>query len=166
MHGTEDTQQRLVRLSENVDDFLTFVGETTRAIAKSDGATFVLRDDDYCYYAEENAIAPLWKGKRFHTRICISGWAMINKMPAIIDNIYLDTRIPMDAYRPTFVKSLAMVPVRKAAPIAAIGSYWASQNVASSETVRRLEDFAEHVAVALEQPALIGALRNRATAAA
>lgn len=43
----------------------------------------------------------------------ISGWAMLNKKAAIVPDIYIDERILHDAYRPTFVKSLAMVPVRK-----------------------------------------------------
>ena len=40
-----------------------------------------------------------------------------------IPDIYEDERIPHDAYRPTFVKSLAMVPVRQEEPIAALGAF-------------------------------------------
>ncbi len=50
---------------------------------------------------------------------------MLNRQIAVIPDIYLDPRIPHEAYRPTFVKSLVMVPVREADPIAAIGAYWA-----------------------------------------
>jgi len=42
---------------------------------------------------------------------CISGWTMLNRQPAVIEDIYADPRIPADAYRPTFVRSLAMVPI-------------------------------------------------------
>ena len=38
----------------------------------------------------------------------------------MIPDIYVDPRIPADAYRPTFVKSLVMVPIRIKAPIGAI----------------------------------------------
>jgi hypothetical protein len=41
-----------------------------------------IRDGDHCYYADENAISPLWKGRRFPLSACISGWVMLNKMPA------------------------------------------------------------------------------------
>ena len=44
-----------------------------------------------------------------------------------------DPRIPHDAYRPTFVKSPAMVPVGP--PVAAIGCYWARRHHASAEDV-------------------------------
>jgi len=54
------------------------------------------------------------------------------RTPAAIKDIYSDARIPADAYRPTFVKSLAMVPIREAAPIGAIGIYWARQHQASA----------------------------------
>src|SRR5262249_56843927 len=54
------------------------------------------------------AIAPLWKGQRFPMSACISGWSMLNRCPAVISDIYADSRIPHDAYRPTFVKSLVM----------------------------------------------------------
>jgi hypothetical protein len=54
----------------------------------------VLRDNGYCYYADENAISPLWKGKRFPMEACISGWAMLNRKPAVIEDIYQDARIP------------------------------------------------------------------------
>src|SRR5262245_45973959 len=51
---------------------------TARELTESDGAAFVLRDGDHCYYADENAIGPLWKGQRFPMDKCISGWSMRN----------------------------------------------------------------------------------------
>src|SRR5919201_1891452 len=85
------------------------VRSTARELTGADGATFVLRDNGYCYYADENAISPLWKGRRFPMEACISGWVMLNRKPAVIEDIYQDARIRHEAYRPTFVKSLAMV---------------------------------------------------------
>jgi len=41
------------------------VRTTARELTGADGATFVLRDNGYCYYADEDAISPLWKGRRF-----------------------------------------------------------------------------------------------------
>ena len=46
---------------------------TARELTGADGATFVLRDNGYCYYADEDAISPLWKGRRFPMETCISG---------------------------------------------------------------------------------------------
>ncbi len=95
------------------------------AVCSADGVTFVLRDGDMCHYVEEDAIGPLWKGQRFPLNTCISGWAMLNSKTVVLRDIYADDRIPHDAYRKTFVKSLVMVPVRTMAPVAALGAYCA-----------------------------------------
>src|SRR5688572_48907 len=92
---------------------MAIVRQAARDLTGADGATFVLREGEYCYYAEENAISPLWKGQRFPLKMCISGWVMMNAQPAVIEDIYVDDRIPHNAYKPTFVKSLAMVPIRQ-----------------------------------------------------
>lgn len=84
----------------------------------------MLRDDDKCFYAQEDAMSPLWQGQRFPLTNCISGWAMLNSEVAIVPDIESDSRIPVEAYRPTFVRSLAMTPVGKPDPRAAIGVYW------------------------------------------
>ncbi len=122
---------------------------TARAPCSADGITFVLRDGDLCYYAEEDAISPLWKGKRFPMSACISGWCMIKRKPAVIPDITVDPRIPQDAYRPTFVKSLAMVPVRQDDPMAAIGAYWASVRQIRPDEVDLLQTVANSAALAL-----------------
>src|ERR1700755_228817 len=112
-------------LARSQADIQCLVSSSARALTGCDGATLVLRDDDKCFYAEENAIGPLWRGSRFPMTSCISGWAMLNRDAAVIPDIYRDTRIPHDLYRPTFVKSLVMVPIRRLDPIGAIGNYWA-----------------------------------------
>ncbi|HVU91546.1 MAG TPA: GAF domain-containing protein, partial [Jatrophihabitans sp.] len=94
---------------------LTRIGEIVRSAARAltdaDGATFVLRDGDLCFYADEDAIAPLWKGQRFPMTECISGWAMLNCDSVEVPDIEQDARIPLSAYRPTFVRSLIMTPI-------------------------------------------------------
>ena len=127
----------------------------------ADGATFVLRDNDKCFYAEEDAISPLWKGQRFPMSACISGWAMINRQPAVIEDIYADPRIPADAYRPTFVRSLAMVPIRTIDPVGAIGNYWATQHLPSPEQVKVLQALADITAVTMENVRVYEELEQR-----
>jgi GAF domain-containing protein len=112
-------------LTRTLDATMRIVRTVARRLTGADGATFVLRDGDQCHYAEEDAIAPLWKGRRFPMSACISGWVMLNREPAVIPDIYADARIPVAAYRPTFVKSLVMVPIRTIEPIGAIANYWA-----------------------------------------
>lgn len=126
------------------------VAGAARGIAKADGTTFVLREQDKCYYADEDAISPLWKGKRFPMEACISGWSMLHKKIVNIRDIYQDERIPHDAYRPTFVKSLCMTPIRAENPIGAIGSYWKTEYTPTEHEVRMLQVLADTTSVALE----------------
>jgi signal transduction histidine kinase len=126
------------------------VRRAARDLTGADGVTFVLRQGKYCFYAEEDAIGPLWKGKRFPLESCISGWAMLNKTHAAIPDIYADDRIPHDAYRPTFVKSLVMMPVRREDPIAAIGAYWASHHAATPAEIGVLQSLADACSLALD----------------
>ncbi|MCC6740870.1 MAG: HAMP domain-containing histidine kinase [Planctomycetia bacterium] len=168
--STIDSSDRLARLLRAVQDLslarsLERVQEIVRVAAReltgADGATFVLRDGDKCHYADEDAIAPLWKGMRFPMQACISGWSMLQHEVAVIEDIYADPRIPADAYRPTFVKSLAMVPIREIDPIGAIGNYWASRHRATPGEVALLQALAQSTAVALENVKLTAELEER-----
>ena len=144
-----DVVQKL-SLARGLDQIIEIVRKAARQLTGCDGATFVLRDGPYCYYADEDAISPLWKGQRFPLETCISGWAMLNAKSAIIPDIYQDSRIPHAAYRPTFVRSLAMVPIRSYAPIGAIGNYWASHHQCTPQEQMLLEALANTTAVAME----------------
>lgn len=162
-----DALERLVgvvqelSLAHDLDGVMGIVRRAARELTGADGATFVLRDGDKCYYAEENAISPLWKGQRFPMTSCISGWVMLNAQPAVIEDIYADPRIPADAYRPTFVKSLAMMPIRRERPIGAIGNYWARQRMPAQEEVAILEALANVTSVTLENVELYSQLQQK-----
>jgi two-component system CheB/CheR fusion protein len=134
-------------------DSITQVGEIVRSaarrVARADGATFVLRDGDLCFYADEDSIAPLWKGQRFPMTECISGWAMLHKQSVAVPDIELDPRIPLVAYRPTFVRSLIMVPIDRNEPVGAIGAYWDHTDVESDGPIEALEKIAQGAARAI-----------------
>lgn len=40
------------------------VRAAARSLTDADGATFVLREGEQCYYADDDAISPLWQGMR------------------------------------------------------------------------------------------------------
>ena len=144
-----DVIQRL-SLARDLASVQDIVRQAARRLCGADGAAFVLRDGDECHYVDEDAIEPLWKGRRFPLEKCISGWAMLNRRPAVIEDVYADDRIPHDAYRPTFVKSLVMMPIRTLDPMGAIGAYWARPHQPTDEEVRLLQALADSTAVALE----------------
>jgi two-component system CheB/CheR fusion protein len=138
----------------------TIVRKAARALTGADGVTFVLREGNHCYYAEEDAIAPLWKGRRFPLETCISGWTMLNKSFTVVPDVYTDERIPQDVYRATFVKSMAMVPVRREDPIGAIGAYWARPHAATPDEVGVLQSLADAAALALHNVQLDANLKE------
>src|SRR5262249_47678130 len=63
--------------------------------------------------------------------------------------------------RPTFVKSLVMVPIRSTDPIGAIGNYWARPHLATAEEVEVLQALANTTAVAMESVELYAELERR-----
>ena len=102
----------------------------------------------------------LLRGRRRH-RAAVEGQTISRSKPAfpagrcstrqhvVVPDIYADERIPHDAYRPTFVKSLVMVPVRREDPIAAIGAYWADYHAATPAEIGVLQSLADAAALAL-----------------
>ncbi|MGE5505042.1 MAG: ATP-binding protein [Actinomycetota bacterium] len=152
-------------MARGMDEIVDTVRTGVRGLTGADGVTFVLREGDICHYADEDAISPLWKGRRFPAEQCISGWAMIHRQPAVIEDIYKDPRIPHDAYRLTFVRSMVMVPVCMDDPIAAIGAYWATVRRPSEAEVAILQAAANAAAVAMTNVALMTQLRTVAAEA-
>ena len=148
-------------LARDLDHVMRIVRHAARMLTGADGASLVLRDGDHCFYADEEAVGPLWKGLRFPMRVCISGWVMINRTSAVIGDIFSDPRVAADAYRATFVRSMAMVPIRTADPVGAIGNYWARTYTPTAEQVRILQALADTTAVALENVQLNGSLERR-----
>lgn len=148
-------------LARDLETVMSIVRVAARELTGADGATFVLREQGQCFYAEENAISPLWKGRRFPMEACISGWVMLHREPALIEDIYKDPRIPVDAYRPTFVRSLAMVPIRAFDPIGAIGNYWGRRHRPTAQEMKLLQALADTTAVALENVRVYAELEQR-----
>lgn len=148
-------------MARGLDEIMSVVRGRMRSLIGADGITFVLREGDRCHYADEDAISPLWKGQRFPASTCISGWAMAHRQAVVIEDIYEDPRIPHAAYRPTFVKSLVMTPVRLEDPIAAIGAYWSTRHTPTQVQLDALTRIANSAAVALANVSLTHALNAR-----
>ena len=122
---------------------------TARQLVDADGATFVLREGGMVHYADEDAIAPLWKGRRFPVGTGVSGVAILERTSVVIEDVYADRRVPHACYRETFVRSLAMVPIGREAPLGAIGAYWAHRHRATPREVAALEALADAAAAAV-----------------
>lgn len=141
-----------------IDEVIEILRSTARRLIGADGIAVILREDEQCWYVEEDAVGPLWKGHKFPLTSCISGWAMIHRQTVVIEDIRLDPRIPQELYKDTFVRSLVMVPVRSDDPIGAIGAYWSDCYRPSGRQIEALERLARATATAMENVRLIAAL--------
>src|SRR5688500_19120819 len=142
----------------DTDDVIAILRSTARRLIGADGIAVILREQEQCWYVEEDAMGPLWKGGRFPLASCISGWAMLHKETVVIEDIREDERIPQELYQDTFVQSLLMIPVRSDDPIGAIGAYWSEPYRATAEQVQTLERLARATATAMENVRLVAAL--------
>lgn len=148
-------------MARSIPEVQRIVRTSARQLTGCDGATFILRDNGKCFYADEDAIEPLWKGMRFPMEACVSGWAMLHKDAAVIPDIYQDDRVPHEAYRPTFVKSMVMVPIRKLDPIGAIGNYWSYEHQPSEKEIGLLQALADSTSIAMENVQIYTELEDR-----
>ncbi len=140
---------RRLSCARTLAEIMDIATHAARVLLKADGVTFVLRDGDLCHYADEDAVSPLWEGQRFPMSACVSGWCMEHGQAVAIPDILVDARIPQDAYRPTFVRSLAMAPVRQEEPVAAIGAYWAVPHTPSAHELEQLQTLANAAALGM-----------------
>lgn len=157
-HQADDFAAAL-EAAKDLETVQNIVTHAVRKLVDAAGATIVFRDGEHCFYADEDSIAPLWKGQRFPIRECVSGWAMLNDRSATVPDIRRDERVPLDAYLPTFVRSLVMVPVGVDEPIAAIGAYWAVRRKDLGEyEVAKMERLARLAAEAIDRIGLENAV--------
>lgn len=147
--------------AHSLDEIQKIAVSSARVLTKCDGAAIVLREGELCCYVDTDSIGPLWKGEKFPLGERIAGWVILNNEPAIIPDIYKDDRVLKSAYEPTFVRSLAVVPVRVESPIAALGNYWSVQYNPSELDLQLLQTLADATAIALENVFLLKNLEER-----
>lgn len=136
--------------ARSLDAVIHVLRAFARRAVGADGIAIVLRDEDHCHYIAEDAMEPLWMGQRFPMASCVSGWAMEHHQTAVIANIFDDPRVPIDAYRDTFVRSMLMVPIGRIEPIAAVGAYWSEPGQPTDNEIALLEALARAASIALE----------------
>lgn len=151
----------LLSQARSTEQLISLVHRTARRITGADGAAFVLRDNDQCHYVDEDAIAPLFKGRKFPLGACITGWSMDRREPVSISDIDGDARIPHALYAGTFIRALAVVPIRRTDPIGAIAVYWAHPHQAPTEQIQLLQMLGDTTAVALENQQWISSMERR-----
>ncbi|AYD00494.1 HD domain-containing phosphohydrolase [Neorhizobium sp. NCHU2750] len=156
----DDMDDLLLNIStaRDLEEIMTVLRQSARRLIGADGLTFLLRESGECFYIDEDAARPLWKGQRFPMDACISGWAMRNSEVVVVDDIHTDPRMPETAQRPAFVKSLVIVPLRPGDALGAIGAYWSKPGSPPEESVRRLQRIANAATLAIANVALANSL--------
>jgi diguanylate cyclase (GGDEF)-like protein len=140
--------------ARDLTEVRAIVCRAARRLTGANAATYLVRDGRRCLYAEEDSDEPLWKGQTFPINECIGGWVMVYRQAVTISDIELDDRLDATAYSSTFVRSIAMAPVRSSAPIAAIGVYWNRVHTPSQAELSALQSLADATAVTLENVSL------------
>jgi signal transduction histidine kinase len=132
-----------------IEKIRTLICQGARTLVGADGAAFVKNEGEEVFYAEEDSIEPLWKGCRFPILSCISGLSMIEHQAISIEDIYVDSRVPIEVYRPTYVKSLAVMPITAKHYSSVVGVYWAHQHQATTDELNLLQSLAAMADLAL-----------------
>ena len=136
--------------AQSLDQIVTVLRRSVRAILDADGVTIIRREGKRVHYIAEDAIGPLWSGQNFAIDACISGIAMLENRPIVIPDIQDDPRVPIEAYRPTFVRSMAMFPIGCSAPKWAMGAYWSATGTPDPEALKLLGSLARAAASSFE----------------
>jgi len=150
---TKATQE--VETCTTLADILEVLRDRARAIASADGVAVVRREGDEVVYVGEDAIAPLWTGRRFAIRTCVSGLAILHRTPILIPDIMADDRVPLNAYLSTFVRSMALFPIGAGRPVAALGCYWAEPQLVADDVLYLINSLTRSANASLERLAIL-----------
>jgi diguanylate cyclase (GGDEF)-like protein len=152
------TIQDLARVPKlaQIEALVTSAARRTTGAA---AATLVMREDDTADYVAEDSFAPLLKDRQAPLDRDLAGWAIRNRAQVAIPNLLADERVDRETYASTFVKSLAIVPIRAHDPVGALGVYWSSPHQATEAELSLLHSLADATSVALENLSLRLTLR-------
>jgi light-regulated signal transduction histidine kinase (bacteriophytochrome) len=121
----------------------------TRKITGADSVAYIVQEGDQCFFADEDATQPLWKGSQFHIHQRVEGTSIQSKQTVYIEDIYTDDRTAAEVYRSTPFKSLAVIPVCNGDKTGAIGIYWCNTRPSSAEELTLLHSLADIASAAL-----------------
>lgn len=147
-----DLVQKLAEASD-LGQILDIVARSARKLHRAEAATIILRQGNEVLYAAQDACddaaQPLWLGQRLPADECISGWVMGHATAVSIFDVDKDIRIPAERYKATWVRSMAMVPIRANPSLGAIGLYWSTPHHTTQEQLRLLQALADASTIAI-----------------
>jgi len=78
----------LISQAADVGHLQHIMRDAIRPLIVAEGVTLILRRGAFCYYAAEDAIKPLWLGRKFPMETCISGWSMSKQQTVCVPDIH------------------------------------------------------------------------------
>lgn len=150
--ATEKLIKAIQELSKADDlEKIIFIAKTTvRELTGADSTAIVLREGNKCFYIDEDAKYPFWKGQKFPIESCISGLSMINQSTIVVEDINKDKRIEKSLYRNTQINSLLVVPIKVCDPIGTINCYWSNYHKPAIENIKLAQALADITAITME----------------
>lgn len=139
------------------------ISDFARKVARSDGATFVLREDgDMGHCVAESAETPQFTGRRFPLETGVTGRVILSGEPVTIADINNHPWVKPGTYDPAELTSLAIVPIRRTRPIGAICLYWRGrEHVPVAEELAILQALADLTSIGWENVRLVADLEDK-----
>lgn len=150
--------------SQDMGTLVRMVLREARLLTGADGAAFVLKAGEDCCFVDEDTPVLLSKGSRIPMSDCSSGWVIQKQSGVAVPDMQGNVQIPVDMYRSTFVRSLAIVPIRAAKPVGAIEVYWGRPHRATEDEMKLLQGIADGAATAMNAVTLQMELQQNAQA--
>ncbi|MCC5839963.1 MAG: GAF domain-containing protein [Opitutales bacterium] len=139
-----------------------------RALTGADGASFIMREKGQFHHCEEDAIAPVLRGRSQSAEASPAGLVVNERRTVAIRDVRSPGenghRASVVAYAPTFVRGLALAPIRRDEPCGALALYWARPHRAMDHEKLLLETLADASAIAFEHAQAYEDLETRVAA--
>ncbi len=142
------------------DQLQNTITQGARMLSGATGSTFIIKEDQQCFYAKSDTPGALWEGERFNLNGCVSGWALLNNTPVYIPDIYNDDRVPLELYRNTFIKALSIIPSGGVVPQFALGYYWDRDYVPDENEKNLLRALVDAATIAFNNVGLLEELKQ------
>jgi diguanylate cyclase (GGDEF)-like protein/PAS domain S-box-containing protein len=142
-----------VRNAQGVVDTLK---SAARTLAGADDALVMLRDGASVHYVNEEGSRNPGERRRLPLESCISGWVILNRQWAVVEDIASDGRNFRTARSGGSMKSLAAFPIRSADPVGALEVYWKDCGSPDPAVLNTLQTLANAAAIAFENARLFG----------
>jgi diguanylate cyclase (GGDEF)-like protein/PAS domain S-box-containing protein len=142
-----------IRNAQGVVDTLK---SAARTLAGADDALVMLRDGASVHYVNEEGSRNPGERRRLPLESCVSGWVILNRQWAVVEDIASDGRNFRTARPGGSMKSLAAFPIRSADPVGALEVYWKDCGSPDPAVLNTLQTLANAAAIAIENARLFG----------